>query len=333
MKYNEIIKELKSGVFRPIYFLMGEEPYNIDQITRYIEQHALPEDKQSFNQSVLYGADTDVNTIIGEAKRYPMMADRVVIVVREAQKLRDIESLASYVDQPQPSTVLVVAYKYKKLDKRKKLYKLLSNQSVIYESKKIYDNHVPAWVGDALRANGRDSNPKARMLIAESLGTDLGRIDQELQKLELVLNKGQAVDEDVVEQHIGISKDYNNFELNNALGEMDFAKAIKIQQYFAANPKDNPLVVTVSTLFGFFSKLMIMHQAKDKSPRALASLLGVNPFFIKDFQTAAKHYNLKKLGRIISYIRECDTRSKGINNSSVPDGELLRELIFKIVYV
>lgn len=332
MKYSEIVKEIESGKFRPIYFLMGDETFFIDSITKLIETTALPEDQQSFNQSVLYGRDTDVKTVIGEAKRFPMMADRVVILVKEAQNLRKIEELESYVQNPQPSTVLVIAYKYKTLDKRKKLYKLLSNGHVLLESKKLYDNQIPEWIGHRLNQKGYQVNMKAQRLLADSLGTDLSRIDNELKKLELVVPKGGTVDEVVVEENIGISKDYNNFELINALGEKNFAKAITIQKFFAANPKDNPLVVTLSLMYAFFSKLMIVHQAKDKSPKGLASLLKVNPYFVKDYQTGATHYDLKKLARIIGYLRECDRKSKGVGNASVPDGELLRELIFKIIY-
>ncbi len=332
MNYTDIIKELKSGRFRQIYFLMGDEAFFIDQVTRLIESTALPEDQQSFNQSILYGRETDIRTIVSEAKRYPMMAERVVVIVREAQHLKKIEDLEVYAEKPLESTVLVLAYKYKTLDKRKKLYKMLSNSQVVMESKKLYDNQVPEWVARALKEKGYDSTMKARQLIAESLGTDLGRIEKELEKLELVLKPGDTVDEDLVESNIGISKDYNNFELINALGRRDFAKAMQIQQYFSSNTKDNPLVVTIGQLYGYFTKLMIMHQAKDKTPGALASLLKVPPFFIRDYQHAGKHYDLKKLARIIGYLRECDRRSKGIGNSTVPDGELLKELLFKIVY-
>ena len=332
MKYTEIVKEIKSGTFRPIYFLMGDESYFIDSVTRLIEKTALPEDQQSFNQSVLYGRDTDVKTVIGEAKRYPMMADRVVIIVKEAQNLRKIEELESYVQNPQPSTVLVLAYKYKTLDKRKKLYKLLSNDHIILESKKLYDNQVPDWIGHRLKQKGYQVSMKAQVLLSESLGTDLARIENELKKLELVVPEGGTVDELVVEENIGISKDYYNFELINALGEKNFAKAMTIQKVFSSNPKDNPLVVTISLLYGFFSKLMIVHQAKDKSPRGLASLLKVNAYFVKDYQTGAVNYDLKKLARIMGYLRECDRRSKGVGNATTPDGELLRELIFKIIY-
>ncbi len=332
MKYAEIVKNIKAGNFAPIYFLMGEETYHIDQLTKLIEKVALPEDQQSFNQTVLYGRDTDVNTIIGEAKRYPMMADRVVVIVREAQDIRMIENLEKYLENIQPTTVLVIAYKYKTIDKRKKLYKLLSNGHVVFESKKLYDNQIPDWIGSNLAQRGFNSSMKARVLLAESLGSDLGRIDSELEKLELVAEKGSTIDEQIVEDNIGISKDFNNFELITALGKKQLLKALTIQKYFAANPKDNPLVVTIGLLFGFFSKLMIVHQAQDKTPGGLAKLLGVNPYFVRDYQEGAVNYDLKKLARIISYLRECDVRSKGIRNATTADGELLKELIFKIIH-
>ncbi len=332
MKYAEIVKNIKAGNFAPIYFLMGEETYHIDQLTKLIEKVALPEDQQSFNQTVLYGRDTDVNTIIGEAKRYPMMADRVVVIVREAQDIRMIENLEKYLENIQPTTVLVIAYKYKTIDKRKKLYKLLSNGHVVFESKKLYDNQIPDWIGSNLAQRGFNSSMKARVLLAESLGSDLGRIDSELEKLELVAEKGSNIDEQIVEDNIGISKDFNNFELITALGKKQLLKALTIQKYFAANPKDNPLVVTIGLLFGFFSKLMIVHQAQDKTPGGLAKLLGVNPYFVRDYQEGAVNYDLKKLARIISYLRECDVRSKGIRNATTADGELLKELIFKIIH-
>lgn len=311
---------------------MGEEAYYIDKLSKLIENTALKEEEKSFNQAILYGRDTDIKTVIGEAKRYPMMSERVVVIVKEAQQLRKIEELESYVQNPQPSTVLVFAYKYKTLDKRKKLYKSLSNDHLLFESKKLYENQIADWIGDNLSARGYSSNMKSRQLLAESLGTDLGRIDSELEKLELIIEKGSTIDEHLIEENIGISKDYNNFELIKALGKKDFVKAIKIQQYFKANPKDNPLVVTISLLFGFFSKLMMLHQAEDKSPKGLASLLRVNPYFVKDYQQGALSYDLKKLARIIHYLRECDMKSKGVGNSSTPDDELLRELIFKISY-
>lgn len=333
MTYPEIIKEIKAGKFRPFYLLMGDETYFIDQVVKAIEEKALPEDQRSFNMSVLYGRETDVNSIIAEAKRYPMMAERVVVIVKEAQGLKKLEDLEKYLNNPLESTVLVLAYKYKKVDKRTKFYKLINNRFAILESKKLYDNQIPEWIGKNLQQRGYNSSIKARQLLAESLGTDLGRIDNELKKLELVAKKGETIDEVMVEENIGISKDFNNFELVNALGKGKFAEAIKIQQYFAADPKDHPMVVTIGVLYSFFSKLMILHQAKDKSPKGLAALLKLNPYFVKDYQEAAHHYDLKKLARIIGYLREADVKSKGVGNTSTPDSELLRELIYKIIYV
>lgn len=333
MKYSDLLRELNAGTFRPIYFLMGEEAYFIDRITGMIEHNALPEDQRSFNQTVLYGKETDIETVISEAKRFPMMADRTVVIVKEAQQIRKWDALEAYAENPQPSTVLVFAHKYKTIDKRKKLYKVLSNQHVLFESKRLYDNQIPDWIGKNLESRGFTSTPKARQLLAESLGTDLARIDNELQKLELVVEKGAEINDAHVEENIGISKDFNNFELIKALGDKDFLKSMKIQRYFAANPKDNPLVVTVSLLYGFFSKLMLLHQSSDKSPRGLASLLRVSPYFVGDYQSAALNYDLKKLSRIIGYLRDCDMRSKGVDNSTTSDSELLKELIFKIVHV
>ncbi len=331
MTYKEITKELLAGKYRPIYFLMGDEPYFIDHIAKYIESNALPPDQRSFNQSVFYGSDIDVSTLISEAKRYPMMADRVVIIVREAQRMRQIEDLVSYAEDALDSTVLVICYKYKKLDKRKKLYKALSNRFAVMESKKLYDNEIPSWIGQSLKERGLSSSPEAQHLLAEYLGTDLGRIDQELTKLSLVLGEGKTVDTKAVEENVGISKDYNNFELTKALSVGDYAKCIRIQRYFEANPKDNPLVMTLSILYAYFSKLMIVHQAKDKTPRGLSSLLGVNQYFVKDYQAGAARYNMKKLARIIGYLRDCDRRSKGVGGTNaVDDSELLKELIVKI---
>ena len=333
MTYKQLTQELKQNVYRPIYFLMGDEAYFIDQIAKYIEQNALPQDQRSFNQSVFYGSDIDVSTLISEARRYPMMADRVVIIVREAQRMRQIEDLVSYAENFLESTVLVVCYKYKKIDKRKKLYKALSNRHAVLESKKLYDNEIPNWIGQSLEERGLKSSPVAQQLLAEYLGTDLGRIDQELSKLELALDPGQVVDSHAVEDNVGISKDYNNFELTKALSMGDFNKVIKIQKYFEANPKDNPLVLTLGILYTYFTKLMIVHQAKDKTPKGLSALLGVNPYFVKDYQNGAARYNMKKLARVIAYLRECDRRSKGIGGTNaVPPSELLKELLVKIQY-
>lgn len=334
MDYSALVSEIRKKQFRPIYFLMGEEPFFIDKIVAEIEQHALSEEERSFNQSILYGADTNIGEIIGEAKRFPMMSERVVVIVKEAQQLRNLDALEAYAEQAQPSTVLVFAYKGKKLDKRKKVTKVLAQKHVLFESKRVYDNQVPTYVEKMLRAAGFQAQPKAIRMIAESLGTDIGRIDSEINKLKLIVPAGGTVDEDTVETNIGISKDFNNFELCAAVNNKDFAKAIRIQNYFTANPKDNPLVLTMGILYRNFRILMIMSQLQSQGigPNDLAKQAGVSPWQAKEYLPALKQYNVRKIARIIGYLRETDLKSKGVNNSSASDGDLLKELLFKIFY-
>lgn len=334
MDYNALLGEIQKKHFRPIYFLMGEEAFFIDQLSKLIEETALDEAERSFNQTVLYGSDVNTQQVVSEAKRYPMMAERVVIIVKEAQHLRDLDKLEAYAENPQPSTVLVFAYKHKKLDKRKKISKLLAKHHVLFESKRIYDNQVPAWIERMLKQQGYQANAKAVQMIAESLGTDMGRIHSELSKLSLIVPKGDIIDEQIIEANIGISKDFNNFELCNAINRRDFAKAIRIQKYFAANPKDNPLVVTSGILYRNFRILMLMAQAKaNRVPEnALAKEAGVSPWQAKDYLPALAHFDVRRIARIMAYLRETDMRSKGVNNAGTSDADLLKELLFKIFY-
>ena len=334
MEYNALVSEIRKKQFRPIYFLMGEEPFFIDKLVELIEETALSEEEKSFNQSVLYGADTNMNDIVSEAKRYPMMAERVVVIVKEAQQIRNLDALEAYAENPQMSTVLVLAYKHKKLDKRKKVAKVLAKKHVLFESKRVYDNQVPSYVEKLLQSAGFSANPKAVRMIAESLGTDIGRIDSEINKLKLIVPQGASIDENVVEANIGISKDYNNFELCAAINSQDFPKALRIQQYFEANPKDNPLVLTMGILYRNFRILMIMSQLKSQgsAPDQMAKAAGIGPWQAKEYLAALSHYNVRKIARIIGYLRETDLKSKGVNNSSASDGELLKELLFKIFY-
>jgi len=332
MTFLELKKEINQGVFKPIYLLMGEEAYFIDALTQLIEKKALNEEERSFNQTVLYGRETDVDTIIGEAKRYPMMAERVLVLVKEAQNLRNLAALEAYAENPQPSTVLVLAYKYKKVDKRTKLYKWINNQGGVFESKKLYDDKIPAWIEAYLKEMGYPSTPKALQLLTESLGSDLSRIVNELKKLALVIPPKTTITDDLVEEHIGISKDYNNFELQNAIGSMNFLRAMKIQKYFEANPKGHPLLLTLPVLHRYFRLVMMAHQSADKSKGGLASLLKVQPYFLDDYLQGVKNFSLKKCARVMSFIREADVRSKGINNGRTSDSDLLKELIYKIFY-
>lgn len=329
---KQLVTDIKKGNIKPIYFLMGEEPYYIDRISEFIEKSLLSEEEKGFNQMVLYGRDVTIEDIVSNAKRYPMMADRQVIIVKEAQDLsRTIENLASYATNPQPTTVLVINYKYKKIDKRKALYKAVNKIGVIYESKKLYENQVADWIRKVLASKNYTISPKASQMLVEFLGTDLSKINNELDKLQIILPTGSDITPEVIEENIGISKDYNNFELQKAIGERNVLKAHKIVHYFAENPKDNPMVVTVSLLFNFFSQLLHFHGLNDKSPRNVASALKINPYFVNDYVTAAKHYPMKKVSGVISTLREFDVKSKGVGSNAVSQGDLLKELLVKII--
>jgi DNA polymerase-3 subunit delta len=325
---KKIISSIQQGDIKPIYFLMGEEAYFIDAISDFIEDTVLTEEERGFNQTVFYGRDVTIEDIVGSAKRFPMMAERQVIIVKEAQDLsRTIENLVPYVNNLQPSTVLVFCYKYKKLDARKKLAKAIKKVGVVMESKKIYDNQIPKWIDSTLAAQGHSITPKAAVMLSEFLGTDLGKINNELNKLRSVIAKGAQITPELVEENIGISKDYNNFELLKAVGSKNIKKSFAITNYFEQNPKNNPLVVTVATLYGFFVKMLKYHSLSDK--QAAAKALGVSPFFIDDYHVAGKNYPMRKVSAIISNLQETDVKSKGVG-SNASDGDLLKELLVKI---
>jgi len=329
---KQLVTDIKKGNLKPIYFLMGEEAYYIDKISDYIEANVLAEEEKGFNQMVLYGRDVTIEDIVGNAKRFPMMAERQVVIVKEAQDLsRTIEKLASYVANPQPTTVLVINYKYKKIDKRKALYKAINKVGVVYESKKLYENQVAEWIRRVLSGQNYTISPKAAQMLVEFLGTDLSKISNELDKLKIVLTEGTQISPEHVEDNIGISKDYNNFELRKAVGEGNVVKAHKIVHYFADNPKDNPMVVTVSLLFNFFSQLLHLHGLNDKNPRNVASALKVNPYFVNEYITAARNYPMRKVSAVIATLREFDVRSKGVGSNAVPQGDLLKELLVRIM--
>ena len=329
---KQLVTDIKNKKLKPIYFLMGEEAYYIDKISDFIEASVLAEEDRGFNQMVLYGRDVSVDDIVGNAKRYPMMAEYQVIIVKEAQDLsRTIENLAKYAENPQPTTVLVVNYKYKKIDKRKALYKTLKKTGVVYESKKLYENQVADWIRRVLSPKKYTISPKAAQMLVEFLGTDLSKINNELQKLQIILPEGTQISPDHIEENIGISKDYNNFELRKAVGERNAIKAHKIVNYFADNPKDNPMVVTVLLLFNFFSQLLHFHGLKDKSPRSVASALKINPYFVKEYITAARNFPMRKVSAVVATLREFDVKGKGVGSNAVPQGDLLKELMVRIL--
>lgn len=333
MSYEQIISSLKKKEYKPIYFLMGEEPFFIDKITDFIATKVLQEHERDFNQTVLYGKDTTVNEIIAIAKRFPMMSEHQVVIVKEAQHVKQIEDLEKYLAQPLNSTILVINYKFKKLDKRKAVAKLIAKTGVIFESEKLRDYKIPDWINEKISKVGLTIQQKNCMLLSEFLGTDISKIDNEIKKLQLILPKGSEVTTEVIEKNIGISKDYNIFELQSALAKKDVLKSNRIAIYFAQNPKSNPFVLSISSLFNYFSKVLQLHYSANKqNDNALAGELKVHPFFVKEYKAAAQNYSPKKLVKIVSYLREYDLKSKGVNNISTDDGELLRELIFKILH-
>jgi DNA polymerase-3 subunit delta len=310
---------------------MGEEPYYIDKLSDYIEQNILSEEEKGFNQTVLYGRDVSVEDIIGTAKRYPMMAERQVVIVKEAQDLtKTIDKLESYAENPMPSTVLVICYKYKTLDKRKKVTKLLDKNGLVYESKKLYENQVGQWITRVLQGKEYSIEPKANAMLVEFLGADLSKINNELEKLQIILPKGTTISGKHIEENIGFSKDFNVFELRKAIGERNQLKAYQIAQYFSDNPKDNPMVVTTSLIFSFFVQLLQYHGLKDKNPKNVATVLKVNPFFLKDYDVALKNYPMKKVSQIVAALRDIDVKSKGVGANAMPIGDLLKEMLVKI---
>lgn len=329
---KRIVSDINKGHISPIYLLTGEEPYYIDRIAEYIEQNVLSEEERGFNQMVLYGKEVSVDDIVSNAKRYPMMAERQVVIVKEAQHLaRTIENLNPYAENPQPTTVLVLCYKYNKFDKRKKVYKSIKKNGVCFESKKLYENQVSDWIRRVLQGKGYRISHKAAILLTEFLGTDLSKINNELEKLQLILPKEKEITPVDIEEHIGISKDYNNFELKKAIGERNVLKATRILNYFANNPKDNPFVVTVTLLNTFFTQLLKYHGMQDHNPKSVAKALGINPYFVNEYQVAARNYPMKRVSEIVSSLRELDLKGKGVGASNVPQGDLLKELLVKIL--
>ena len=333
MDYQSILQNLKKGIYHPIYLLQGEESYFIDEISNFIEKHALSEAERGFNQTIFYGKDSDAVTIAESALRFPMMASRQVIIVKEAQSLSKIETLASYAEKPLASTVLVLNYKYKKLDSRTKLVKSINKNGVIFTSEKIRDYKMPDWINSYLNQRDFTITPQAAQILTTYLGTDLGKVANELNKLIIAVKGTNKITPEHIEKNIGLSKDFNVFELQNALGEKNVLKANQIIQYFGANPSLNPIQKTISNLYFYFSKLFTYHFIKDKSQRNVAAQLGLHPYIAQNYINAAKRYNPTKLYEIIGLLREYDMKSKGFGVSTMIDNtELQKELIYKILH-
>ncbi|HZL11834.1 MAG TPA: DNA polymerase III subunit delta [Prolixibacteraceae bacterium] len=332
MTFEEIISNLQKKIYHPIYFLMGDETYFIDKISTFISENVLTEAEKGFNQTILYGKDTEPHTIIANARRFPMMSNYQVIIVREAQNIRKIEELESYVKNPLKSTILVINYKYKTLDKRKTFPKLVDQKGILFDAKKIYDNQLPTWITSYLKNQQYTIAPQAAAMLSEYLGADLSKVANELDKLIISLPKGTLITPEHIEKNIGISKEFNVFELQNALGERNLLKANRIILFFGANQSSNPVPVVISSLFSYFSKILNYHFLEDKSQNNVASTLQVHPFFVKTYVAAARNYNIKKLVEIISILREYDMKSKGWGNVSTSPADLQREMIYRILH-
>lgn len=333
-----ILEQLKKRQFAPVYFLQGEEAYYIDLIADYIEANALQEHEKGFNQVVIYGKDVDVSTVLLQAKRFPMMSEKQVVIVKEAQSIQDLEKeegmkqLEAYLQNPLPSTILVFCHKYKTLDGRKALGKAITKHAVLLTTKKLYENQVPAWVSGYVRTKGLQATPKAVVMLSEFIGADLSRLTNEIDKLLLNLKPGQTIDEKMVQENVGISKEYNIFELQSALIAQDALKANRIIQYFEANPKNNPLIPNLSLLFSFFTKILSLHYAADKSEAGIRKELGNRGFLVKEYLHALRVFPFQRCVDIIHYIRVADLQVKGITGGDMSEAEILKELVFKTLH-
>ncbi len=338
--FEQILTDLKKQLYRPIYFLMGEEPFFIDQITDYIEDNVLNEAEKSFNLTVLYGKDTDLPTLVSLARRYPMMSNYQVVIVKEAQTIKNLDAseigkkinpLLMYAQEPLSSTILVIVYKGKKLEKNRKLYKAIEKNGVIFESNKIYDNKLPAWITKQFQQRGKNIEPAAATLMADSLGNNLSAIVNEINKMLIFLENQQNITVAHVEKLIGVSKEYSVSELLKAIGQRNITHANKIVLYFSANPKENPVQKTIVWMFDFFQKVLLYKDIPRASDHEVASKLGVNPYFLNDYRVCSQNYTRDQVIRTIHLLREYDVKSKGVESLADPH-ELLKEMIFKIMY-
>ena len=332
MDYKLLLKEIRNKKFEKIYFLHGEEPYFIDVLTKAIQENALEESERDFNQSILYGKDAEVLSLISELKSYPMMAERRLVILKEAQYFKAIEQLESYLENPVTSTIFVICYKYKTFDARKKTLKNALKNGVVFKSEKVKEYQLAEWIQQNVKSSGYEMTSKACMLMVESLGNDLGRIVKELEKLAVLIEKGTTINDKHIEENIGISKDYNVFELTNAVANKDNLKALKIVDYFEHNPKAADLVFVISNLFKFFSQIMRIHFLPNKSREAVAKALGLHPFVAGELTNAKNKYDPRKIAANIALIHEYDLKSKGVRSTSATQGELMRELVYQLIH-
>lgn len=326
---REISKKIRAQQFQPVYFFHGEESFYIDKLVDFIEDNALPEMDRSFNQVVLYGRDITVGQIIENAKRFPMMAERQLVIVKEAQELsKSLNELVDYVKNPLDSTILVLAHKHKLFDKRTALYKALNDKGWILESQPIKEAKLPEFIAEQVQFKGLQIDHKATMMLAEFIGVNLNMIHNSIDKLAILMPKGSVIQADDIEKNIGFSKEYNSFELTNALTSFNRDKAYKIAMYYAEHKKSHPFVMVSASLYSFFSKVMMFQGLRDKSQAA--KVLGVSPYAVKNYEEGAKHYPMKKISSILEMLRICDGKSKGLHAGSISEAELYKDLLYII---
>lgn len=330
MSIDKIITEWKKGVFKPVYWLEGEEEYFIDKAVNYAENSILNESEASFNLTVFYGKDTTWPEVINACRRYPMLAERQVVIIKEAQQMRDIEKLEPYIDNPLTSTVFIVSYKDKKVDGRTKFAKVIKEKGVLVTTKKMYDNQVPEWTQELLETKGLSISPKGLALFVDHIGNDLTRIENEINKISINLGKRKTITEEDIEEFVGVSKDFNVFELQSAIAHRDFAKAMRIIQYFEANPKAAPIQLVLPSLYSFFSKVFMVFGAGTTDEKGVAAAIGINPFFVKDYMQAARIYNFQGVERILLLLHQYNLKSIGINSPGTEDASLLKEMLYKM---
>ncbi|MFY0591997.1 DNA polymerase III subunit delta [Roseivirga sp.] len=335
---DQVLSDLKSGKYAPVYFLQGEESFYIDQISDFIEDNCLPEAERGFNQTVMYGKDANMSQIITNARRFPMMAERQLVLVKEAKEIPDLNKedgqklLMDYLDNPVPSTVLVFAHKHKKVDGRKPLSKALNKKSLLVTTTKLRDYELPGWIEGYVKGKGLNINYPSVQMLADYIGTNLERLSNEIGKVAINLAEGEQITEDHIQKYVGINKDYNVFELQKAISSRDILKANRIVNYFSANIRAHSIIPMVALLYSYHTKLLLVHSAKDKSDSGLARAIGVPPFVVKEYKMAASHYALGKVIQNISHLREADLRSKGVNSGAIREEEVLKELVFKLMH-
>lgn len=333
MDFEQILADLKNKIYKPIYLFYGEESFFIDELTNYIQQNVLTETEKAFNQDIVYGKDITATNLIELSRAFPMMANYRVVILKEAQGLKDFKNLEPYVQNPVNSTILVLSFKNTaKVDKRLKVFNLLSKNAVVFESKRLYENQVYPWIEKTLRENGLSIHTEALRLFYESIGADLSRLSNEIKKLVITQEKGKQISKEDIAFNIGINRDYNIFELQKAIGLKDKLKCYQILDYFSKDPRANPLFATVNRLFDYFTKIIKLHMLQDKSKQSVANAAGVHPYFAEEYLIAMKNYPLSKLIYIVSYLRETDMKLKGVGAVSISDADLSKELLYKILH-